>query len=101
MKFVHCADVHIGMEFALNRLRSKQRKAEILQSFLRVIDYCRDEEVDILLIAGDLFDSEKVEAAVVEQIKEAFAGIPGTDIYIAPGNHDPYKIGRASCRERV
>ena len=36
MKFVHCADVHIGMEFALNRLRSKQRKAEILQSFLRV-----------------------------------------------------------------
>ena len=79
MKFVHCADV--GMEFALNRLRSKQRKAEILQSFLRVIDYCRDEEVDILLIAGDLFDSEKVEAAVVEQIKEAFAGIPGTDIY--------------------
>ena len=90
MKFVHCADVHIGMEFALNRLRSKQRKAEILQSFLRVIDYCRDEEVDILLIAGDLFDSEKVEAAVVEQIKEAFAGIPGTDIYIAPGNHDPY-----------
>lgn len=92
MKFVHCADVHIGMEFALNRLRSRQRKAEILQSFLRVIDYCRDEEVDILLIAGDLFDSEKVEAAVVEQIKEAFAGIPGTDIYIAPGNHDPYTL---------
>lgn len=92
MKFVHCADVHIGMEFALNRLRSRQRKAEILQSFLRIVEYCRDEEVDILLIAGDLFDSENVEEAVVQQIKDAFSTIPATDIYIAPGNHDPYTI---------
>ena len=92
MKFVHCADVHIGMEFALNRLRSRQRKAEILQSFLRIVEYCRDEEVDILLIAGDLFDSENVEEAAVQQIKDAFSTIPATDIYIAPGNHDPYTI---------
>lgn len=80
------------MEFALNRLRSRQRKAEILQSFLRIVEYCRDEEVDILLIAGDLFDSENVEEAVVQQIKDAFSTIPATDIYIAPGNHDPYTI---------
>ena len=71
MKFVHCADVHIGMEFALNRIKSKQRKVEILQSFLRIIEYCRDEAVDILLIAGDLFDSENVEDSVVKQIKDA------------------------------
>lgn len=92
MKFVHCADVHIGMEFALNRLKSRQRKAEILQSFLRVIDYCRDNEVDVLLIAGDLFDSENVEAAVIERIKSAFGSILQTDVYIAPGNHDPYTL---------
>lgn len=92
MKFVHCADVHIGKEFALNRSKSMQRKAEVLHSFLDIIKYCRDEAVDILLIAGDLFDSENVEDAVVGQIKDAFAGIPDTDIYIAPGNHDPYTI---------
>lgn len=92
MKFVHCADVHIGMEFALNRLRSRQRKAEVLQSFLRVVEYCRDEKADILLIAGDLFDSENVEEAVVRQIMDAFSTIPDTDVYIAPGNHDPYTI---------
>lgn len=80
------------MEFALNRLKSRQRKAEILQSFLRIVEYCRDEEVDILLIAGDLFDSENVEEAVVQQIKDAFSTIQATDVYIAPGNHDPYTI---------
>lgn len=92
MKFVHCADVHIGKEFAINKLRSRLRKAEILQSFLDIIEYCRDEAVDILLIAGDLFDSENVEDAVVKQVKDALAGIPDTDVYIAPGNHDPYTI---------
>ena len=76
MKFVHCADVHIGMEFALNKLKSRQRKAEILQSFLRLVEYCRDEAVDILLIAGDLFDNENVDAAVVEQVKSALGSIP-------------------------
>ena len=92
MKFVHCADVHIGMEFSLNKLKSRQRKAEILQSFLRLIEYCRDEAVELLLIAGDLFDNENVEAAVVEQVKSALGSIPQTDVYIAPGNHDPYSL---------
>lgn len=92
MKFVHCADVHIGMEFSLNKLKSRQRKAEILQSFLRLIEYCRDEAVELLLIAGDLFDNENVDAAVVEQVKSALGSIPQTDVYIAPGNHDPYSL---------
>lgn len=92
MRFVHCADVHIGMEFSLNKLKSRQRKAEILQSFLRLIEYCRDEAVELLLIAGDLFDNENVEAAVVEQVKSALGSIPQTDVYIAPGNHDPYSL---------
>lgn len=92
MKFVHCADVHIGMEFSLNKLKSRQRKAEVLQSFLKIVEYCRDEAVDILLIAGDLFDSENVEAAVIEQVKSALGSIPQTDVYIAPGNHDAYTL---------
>ncbi len=92
MRFVHCADVHIGMEFSLNKLKSRQRKAEILQSFLRLIEYCRDEAVELLLIAGDLFDNENVEAALVEQVKSALGSIPQTDVYIAPGNHDPYSL---------
>lgn len=92
MKYVHCADVHIGMEFALNKLKSRQRKAEILQSFLSLVEYCRNEAVDILLIAGDLFDNENVDAAVVEQVKSALGSIPQTDVYVAPGNHDAYTI---------
>lgn len=88
MRIVHCADIHIGAEFSANRLRSRQRKAEILQGFLRVVDFCGREGVDAMLVAGDLFDNENVEKDTIARIKEAFAGIPGTDIYIAPGNHD-------------
>ena len=54
--------------------------------------YCRDEAVDFLLIAGDLFDNENVDAAVVEQVKSALGSIQQTDVYVAPGNHDAYTI---------
>ena len=89
MRIVHCADVHIGMEFSLNRMKSKSRKAEIVQGFLRIVEYCRSHEADVLLIAGDLFDNENIDAAVEEQIKQALGSIPQVDVYIAPGNHDP------------
>lgn len=89
MRIVHCADVHIGMEFSLNRMKSKSRKAEIVQGFLRIVEYCRSHEADVLLIAGDLFDNENIDASVEEQIKQALGSIPQVDVYIAPGNHDP------------
>ncbi len=88
MKILHCADVHIGMEFTANRMRSRQRKAEILNGFLRVLSFCKEKCVDVLLIAGDLFDNENIEPEVLEQIRAGFADIEGTDVYIAPGNHD-------------
>lgn len=88
MKLVHCADVHIGMEFAANRMKSRQRREEILLGFLKVVKYCGEQRTDVLLIAGDLFDNEEIGEEVLERIREAFGTIKDTDIYISPGNHD-------------
>lgn len=99
MRIVHCADVHIGKEFSLNRMKSKSRKAEIQQGFLRVVEYCRNHEADVLLIAGDLFDNENIDAAAEEQIKQALGSIPQVDVYIAPGNHDPFTSTSPYSRE--
>lgn len=88
MRILHCADVHIGMEFSANRMRSRQRKAEILNGFLRLLAFCKENNVDVLLIAGDLFDNENIEPEVLEQLRAGFSDIAETDVYIAPGNHD-------------
>ncbi|MGN1187106.1 MAG: exonuclease SbcCD subunit D, partial [Lachnospiraceae bacterium] len=80
-------------------MKSKSRKAEILQGFLRVVEYCRSHEADVLMIAGDLFDNDNIDTAAEEQIKQALGSIPQVDVYIAPGNHDPFTSTSPYSRE--
>lgn len=56
MKFIHIADVHLfatpDKEFEWGENRTK----EIEETFERVIDACNEKDIDLLLIAGNLFD---------------------------------------------
>lgn len=55
MRFIHIADVHLGASPDAGKKYSEKRKNEIWDSFRKVIEVCRREETDLLLIAGDLF----------------------------------------------
>lgn len=88
-KVVHCSDIHLDSAFAaLPAERSEQRRLECLQTFDKIIAHAAN--ADLLLIAGDLFESNAVKRATVQHIIRKFAEIPQTQIFIAPGNHDPY-----------
>lgn len=88
MKIIHCADAHLGSQIrSLGHLGGK-RKMEIRQSFFRILELCGQEQVDLLLIAGDLFDQPTPEKELVQQVIEQMKKIPQTRIFIAPGNHD-------------
>lgn len=60
MRFVHAADIHLGSPLGGLDLRDDAPKEEIRgaprQAFERLVGYCTTEGVDLLLIAGDLFD---------------------------------------------
>lgn len=60
MRFVHAADIHLGSPLGGLDLRDDAPKEEIRgaprRAFERLIGYCTAEGVDLLLIAGDLFD---------------------------------------------
>lgn len=89
IKVVHTADIHLDSPFAGCSLAGRAEKRDGLKkAFLSLCEYCRDNAVDILLIAGDLFDGEFVRRETVEFTAECFAMIPETHIFIAPGNHD-------------
>lgn len=92
VKFLHLADVHLdavvhGRTEALrSRLRAAARAA-----FERAVDCALREKVQAVLIAGDLFDDERLsfhaEAFLLEQLRRLEAvGIPC--IYVT-GNDDP------------
>ena len=53
MKFIHCADLHLDskMNANLEKDKAKERKAELLHTFERMISYARQNEISGILIA--------------------------------------------------
>lgn len=92
MRFVHTADVHLDTSFAgrsetvRRRLREASREA-----FRAAVDLAIREDVHAFLVAGDLFDSERLsfstERFLLEQARRL--GDHGITLVYATGNHDP------------
>ena len=89
MKLIHCADVHLDSRLLANldERRAKQRREELLNTFLRMVDYAADHEVEAILIAGDLFDTARVQAGVRHGVESAILKHPNIDFYLLQGNH--------------
>lgn len=92
MKFVHIADMHFDMPFtvlAKNGL-AEERRLDQRNAFGKMINYIKENQIEFLFIAGDLYENEYVRKSTIEYINRCFKEIPNTQIYITPGNHDPY-----------
>ena len=95
MRFVHIADLHFDSPFtALNRIDnlSNIRRLEQREALRKVIEYIKENKIEYLFIAGDLYEHEYVRQSTIEYINNLFKEIPNTRIFITPGNHDPYLL---------
>ena len=90
MKLIHTADIHLDSELSthLSRERAKERRAEILESFRRMVVWAQEEGVSAILIAGDLFDTRSVRKGTRNMVLSAVTEHPGIDFYYLRGNHD-------------
>ena len=90
MKIIHVADVHLDSKMLRNfdRDKAKERRHEILSTFTRMVDYAVDNEVEAILIAGDLFDTGRVSALARNTVLDTISMHPDIDFYILRGNHD-------------
>ena len=92
MKFVHIADMHFDANFSsLNGINglSEKRRLEQRKIMKKVIEYIKENSIEYLFIAGDLYEQEYIRKSSIEYINKLFIDIPETRIYISPGNHDP------------
>ncbi|MBO5179106.1 MAG: DNA repair exonuclease [Clostridia bacterium] len=92
MKFIHFADVHFDMVFSSirdNRELVKKRRINQKQVFKNAIELAKEEAVDAIFIAGDLFENKYVEDDTIKYIISCFKDIPDISVFITPGNHDP------------
>ncbi|MBI2148572.1 DNA repair exonuclease [Candidatus Woesearchaeota archaeon] len=84
MKFAHLSDCHIG------GWREDTLREVNLKSFERAIDFCIDEHVGFIIIAGDLFDTALPSIDILKQTAKILSKLKEYDIpvYIIPGSHD-------------
>lgn len=93
MKFVHIADMHFDTSFTTLTNRANLgdvRRLDQRQAFNKVINYIKENNIPYLFIAGDFYEHEYIRLSTIEYINNLFMEIPETQIFISPGNHDPY-----------
>lgn len=89
VKIIHSGDFHFDSPYiGFSDEAGKIRNGEQLAVFRKIIEYTKNENADILLLAGDIFENEYVSYKTVEFLKSCFAEIPDTYVFISPGNHD-------------
>lgn len=88
--FVHIADVHLDARLRFLGERGREHRANIRAAFARCVDLALERRVDALLIAGDLFDSQRPGRGTVEFVREQFGRLAerGIAVRIVPGTHD-------------
>ena len=89
-KFIHCADVHLGskMESKLPKAKADERRAEVRETFHRMVEYAKAEGVRAILLSGDVFDSDRPLKRDKEFFYDVVKGNPEIDFLYLRGNHD-------------
>jgi len=93
-RFVHAADIHLDSPLRSLALRDAEL-ADLIgnatrRAFANLVELCLNEQVDALLLAGDLYDGEQTSmktarflAGEIGRLHEA-----GIQVFIIRGNHD-------------
>ncbi len=91
IKIIHTADWHFDCKFSginSQKIRLK-RKYEQRETFKNVIKLALQENIDLFLIAGDLFEQNSFNIETINFIISALSELK-CPVLITPGNHDPY-----------
>ncbi len=92
-RLLHMADVHLGARHDdLGPAAAAQRERQF-EAFQRAVELAISEKVDLVLVCGDLFDSNSqprrsVERAAAEMARLVERRIP---VALIPGTHDCYE----------
>ena len=90
MKFIHTSDLHLGVRPDAGPEYTKRRPEEIWETFKSILDRCEDEQIDLLLISGDVFHRQPL-LRELKELNAMFAGLSHTKVVFTAGNHDYLK----------
>ena len=92
IRLLHTADIHLGRQFPSLHHKAGDYRNQLVRTFEKIIDLAADDKASLLLIAGDLFDSNRVFGVVIGRVIAALKKLEtsGTRVCILPGTHDAF-----------
>lgn len=93
MKILHFADLHLDTSFAASGMSpsiASRRREELRGALRRIMGLVTEHEVDVVTIAGDLYEQDRCTMDTGNFLREQFERIAPIPVLIAPGNHDPW-----------
>ena len=89
IKILHTGDIHLDSAFSrLDSRHAEIRRNELRAAFTSMMAYAKLCGADLMLISGDLTDSQLVTRESAAMLCREFTTF-GKPVFIAPGNHDP------------
>lgn len=90
MKIIHCADLHLDskMESNLPPQKAKERRMELCETFEAMVDYAKRNDVRVIILAGDMFDTKNSHRRIKERVRSVIEAADGIDFLYLKGNHD-------------
>ena len=92
MRFIHTADIHLGATPESKMDWAVHRGDEMWGTFERLIKKVKEDEIELLIIAGDLFHRQPL-LRELKEVDYLFSTIPDTKVVLCAGNHDAIKKG--------
>ncbi|MFC6230425.1 exonuclease SbcCD subunit D [Paenibacillus allorhizosphaerae] len=101
-RFIHAADLHLDSPFrGLSKLPEplrEQVRESTFRALDRLVELAVQEQVDFLLISGDVYDAKDRSLRAQLRFQQALEALAGHEIpvFVIHGNHDPMKDGYAA-----
>ncbi len=90
MKFIHTADIHLGArgDSRFPKDVADEIKADMRNTFVKMIDYANEHDVCVILLCGDVFDSDNPFKKDKDFFLSVVKNNPQIDFLYLKGNHD-------------
>ncbi len=90
MKILHTSDIHIDSPLTarLPAVKIRERRRELIANFERLVSEAVKEGAGAIIIAGDLFDSERVSKRARDSVIQVIEKNRNISFFYLKGNHE-------------
>ncbi len=93
MKILHTSDWHVDLHAAQLADAASTVRAARWNAVERLVQIAEENDVDLVLVAGDTFDTIDADDATVARVVGLLNRFAPARVVVLPGNHDPLVTG--------